>query len=90
MKIEKDPKIAILNDVLSRISAKKMSAMKDGDHDRLDAYEDMFRCVFDMYYKEVLNWKRWHPISVLIMNIRHKRRLQRFREMIAEIRGTWI
>ena len=90
MRIDKDPKIAVLNDILSRISAKKMSAMKDGNHDMLDAYEDMFRCVCDMYYKELLNWKRWHPISVLIMNIRHKRRLKRFREMTNEIRGIWV
>lgn len=90
MKIEKDPKIAILNDILSRISTKRTMAMKDGDQDALDAYDDVYRFILDMYCKEVAEWQRWHPISTLIMNIRHKRRLKRFREMTEEIRGTWV
>ena len=90
MNIEKDPKIAILNDILSRISTKRMMAMKDGNHDAFDAYDDVYRFVLDMYCKEVAEWQRWHPVSTLIMNIRHKRRLKRFREMTAEIRGTWV
>ena len=89
MKIEKDPQIAILNDILSRISEKKMSAMKDGNHDMLDAYEDVFRFVVDIYSEKVAEWKRKHPISAMIMNIRLKRILKRFRGMTAEIRGTW-
>lgn len=90
MNIAKDPTIAVLNDVLSRVSEKKMSAMKDGNHDMLDAYEDVFSFVVDIYSEKVEEWKRKHPISAMIMNIRHKRRLQRFREMTAEIRGTWV
>ena len=89
MKIEKDPKIAILNDILSRVSTKITMAMKDGDKDAFDAYDDVYRFVLDMYFKEVAEWQRWHPISTLIMNIRHKRRLKRFRELTAEIRGIW-
>ena len=90
MNIAKDPTIAVLNDVLSRVSKKKMSAMKDGNHDMLDAYEDVFSFVVDIYSEKVAEWKRKHPISAMIMNIRHKRRLQRFREMTAEIRETWV
>ena len=89
MNIAKDPTIVALNDILSRVSKKKMSAMKDGNHDMLDAYEDVFSFVVDIYSEKVEEWKRKHPISAMIMNIRHKRRLQRFREMTAEIRGTW-
>lgn len=90
MNIAKDPKIAILNDILSRISTKRTMAMKDGDHDAFDAYDDVYLLVLDMYSKEVAEWQHWHPVSTLIMNIRHKRRLKRFREMTAEIRGTWV
>lgn len=90
MKIGKDPQIAVLNDILSRVSEKKMSAMKDGNHDMLDAYEDVYRFVVDIYSEKVAQWKRKHPISAMIMNIKHKRRLKRFRELTAEIRGTWL
>jgi len=89
MKIDKDPQIAILNDILSRISKKKMSAMRDGNHDMFDAYEDVFRFVVDIYSEKVIEWKRKHPIGAVIMKIRHKRRLKRFRELTNEIRGIW-
>lgn len=90
MNINKDRTIAILNDILSHISGKKMSAMKDSNHDMFDAYEHMFRFIVDIYCEKVAEWKRNHPISMLIMNIRHKRRLKRLRELTNEIRGMWI
>jgi len=90
MKINRDPKIAVLNDILSHIQSKKMEAIKDGEDCARDAYEHMYRFVVDIYCKRVAEWKRMHPISTLIMNIRHKRRLNRFRELTAEIRGTWV
>jgi len=90
MKISKNPTIAVLNDILSRIQRKKMEAVKDGDTDAVDAYAGMFRFVSDMYFVQVAEWKRKHPISTMIMNIKHKRRLKRFRELTAEIRGTWV
>lgn len=90
MNINKDRTIAILNDILSHISEKKMSAMKDSNHDMFDAYEHMFHFIVDIYCEKVAEWKRNHPISMLIMNIRHKRRLNRFKKMTAEIRGRWV
>lgn len=90
MKISKNPTIAAINDILSHIQRKKMEAVKDGDTDAVDVYAGMFRFVSDMYFDQVAGWKRKHPISTLIMNIRHKRRLNRLREMTAEIRGTWV
>ena len=90
MKIGKDPTIVALNDILSRISEMKKSSMKNGNLDMLDAYEDVFRFVLDIYSERAAEWKRKHPISAMIMNIRLKRRSKRFREMTAEIRGTWL
>lgn len=89
MKIAKDPTIVALNDILSHIQSKKMDAIKAGEDDGRDAFEHMFRFVVDMYYKKVAEWNRKHPISALIMNIKHKRRLKRFRELTNEIRGMW-
>lgn len=90
MNIAKDPTIVALNDILSHIQSKKMDAIKAGEDDGRDAFEHMYRFVVDMYYKKVAEWNRKHPISVLIMNIKHKRRLKRFRKMTAGIRGIWI
>ena len=90
MNIEKDPTISVLNDILSHIGSKKMEAMKAGDHDAFDAYEDLFRFVVDKYSERVADWQRKHPISRIIMNIKHKRRLKRFRKLTAEIRGIWV
>lgn len=90
MNIEKDPTIFVLNDILNYIANRKMAAIKDGEDDGRDAYEHMFRFIVDIYCEKVAEWKRKHPISTLIMNIRHKRRLKRLREMTAEIRGMWI
>lgn len=90
MNINKDPKIAVLNDILSHVQSKKMEAIKAGEDDSRDAYEHMYRFVVDIYCKRVAEWERMHPISVLMMNIKHKRRLKRFRELTAEIRGTWV
>lgn len=90
MNIEKDPTIFVLNDILSHIQRKKMEAVKDRDTDAVDVYAGMFRFVSDMYFDQVAEWKRKHPISTMIMNIKHKRRLKRFREMTAEIKGTWV
>ena len=89
MKISKNPTIAVLNDILSHIQRKKMEAVKDGDADAVDVYDGMFRCVSDMSFGQVAEWKRKHPIRTMIMDIRHKRRLNRFRELTAEIRGIW-
>lgn len=90
MSIAKDPTIVALNDILSHVQSKKMEAIKAGEDDSRDAYEYMYRFVVGIYCKRVAEWKRKHPISTLIMNIRHKRRLNRLREMTAEIRGTWV
>ena len=90
MKIYKDTKIAILNDILSHIQSKKREAIKAGENDARDAYEHMFRFIVDIYFEKVAEWKRKHPISTMIMNIRHKRRLKRFREVTNEIRGMWV
>ena len=88
MNIAKDQTIYALNEILSHISRKKLEAMKAGNHDALDAYEDLFRFVVDnIYCNKVAEWKRKHPIRTMIMNIKHKRRLKRFRELTAEIRG---
>lgn len=89
MRIGKDHEIVMLNDILSHIQSKKMEAIKAGEDNSLDAYEHMFRFIVDIYREKVAEWKRKHPISTMIMNIRHKRRLNRFRELTAEIRGIW-
>ena len=89
MSIAKDPTIVALNDILSHVQSKKMEAFKAGEDDSRDAYEHIFRFVVDMYYKKVAEWNRKHPISAFIMNIKHKRRLKRLRELTAEIRGIW-
>lgn len=88
MKIEKDPIIDVLNDILSHIQREKMEAMKDGLQDALEAYDGMFNFVTDIYCEKVTKWERRHPISAMIINIKRKRRLKRFREFTAEIRGT--
>ena len=90
MSIAKDPTIVALNDILSHVQSKKMEAIKAGEDDSRDAYEHMFRFIVDIYWEKVAEWKRKHPISTMIMNIKHKRRLKRFRELTAEIRGIWI
>lgn len=90
MNIANDTTISVLNDILSHINSKKMEAVKGGNEDARDAYEHMYRFVVDMYCKRVAEWERRHPIGSMIMNMKHKRRLKRFRELTAEIRGTWI
>lgn len=90
MKITKDPTIVALNDILSHVQSKKAEAIKAGEDNSCDAYEHMFRFIVDIYCEKVAEWKRKHPISTMIMNIKHKRRLKRFRELTAEIRGIWI
>lgn len=80
----------MLNDILSHIQKKKMESVKDNNCDMFDAYEDVFRFVVDIYSEKVIEWKRKHPISAIMMNIRHKRRSKRFRELTAKIRGIWI
>lgn len=90
MNIAKDPTIVALNDILSHIQSKKMEAIKAGEDNSRDIYESMFRFIVDIYCEKVAECKRKHPISTMIMDIKHKRRLKRFRELTAEIRGTWI
>lgn len=90
MKISKNPTIAVLNDILSHIQRKKMEAVKDGDADAVDVYDGMFRFVSDMYFDQVAEWKRKHPISRKIMSIKMEKRKMRFRDMEAEIRGTLV
>lgn len=90
MNIEKDPTIFVLNDILNYIANRKMAAIKYGNTDAVDAYEGAFRFVMDIYSENVAKWQRKHPISKIIMNIKHKRRLKRFRELTNEIRGTWV
>lgn len=90
MNIAKDPTIVALNDILSHIQRKKMDAIKAGEDDARDAYEHMFSFIVDIYCEKVAEWKRKHPISMMIMNIKYKRRLKRFREMTAETRCIWI
>lgn len=80
----------MLNDILSHIQKKKMESIKDDNLDMWDAYEDVFRFVVDIYSEKVTEWKRKHPISAMIMNIKHKRRLKRFRKLTSEIRGIWV
>lgn len=89
MSIAKDPTIVALNDILSHVQSKKMEAIKAGEDDSRDAYEHMFPFIVDIYCEKVAEWKRKHPISRIIMNIKHKRRLKRFRELTNEIRGMW-
>lgn len=89
MNIAKDPTIVALNDILSHIQRKKTDAIKAGEDDARDAYEHVFRFVVDIYSEKVIEWKRKHPIGAVIMKIRHKRRLKRFRELTNEIRGIW-
>lgn len=90
MSISKDQTIVALSDILSHVQSKEMEAIKDREDDARNAYEHMFRFIMDIYCEKVAMWKRKHPISTLIMNIRHKRRLNRFRELTAEIRGMWV
>ena len=82
--------IVIVSYVLRQLEQIAPVVVIAGNHDMLDAYEDVFSFVVDIYSEKVEEWKRKHPISAMIMYIMHKRRLQRFREMTAEIRRTWV